>query len=168
VTEQVVVEIGTWPFVTYAMAYNDIPFIDGVRVIGIPSHYRHVTVAVQLIERGRPLTASWSHEIDHDGTGLLEFRPNVVIESAAMSTIEEDRPGQVSVRVSVGDAVLAETVKNLSVRASRHWQFFGEKPELSHELLGSFVMPNDPAVPVLLAEARQLLGERTSSTSTEG
>ena len=166
--DQVSVEVDTWPLVSYAMAYNDVPFIDGVRVTGIPTHLTSVRVTVDLSERGRTLTSQWSHELEHDGSSQLEFRPMITMDPTAMSSIEEDRPGRVTVRVSSGDELLGETSEEVHVRASRHWQFFAAKPELSQELIGSFVMPNDPAITRLLGEARTLLGERTSSTSTEG
>ena len=84
-----------------------------------------------MSERGRRLTSDWSHELEHDGSALVEFAPAISVDPVAMSLIEDDRPGQVAVQVSVGDHLLGQVVENLPVRASRHWQYFEQKPELS-------------------------------------
>ena len=125
-------------------------------------------MSIVLTDRGVPLSRPWEAEVPvHDG------------ESRGLHAVGEARSGgdvggrggpdrRGHVRVSAGDEVLGETTRSISVVSPRSWRYIEDQPELTHELLGSYVMPNDPAVTALVAEARTLLEQRTGSSATQG
>ena len=126
-------------------------------------------MSIALTDRGVPLSRPWEAELPvlRRG-GRANFTPPVQLDSAAMWAVEEDRTGEVTFRVSAGDEVLGETTRSISVVSPRSWRYIEDQPELTQELLGSYVMPNDPAITALVAEARTLLEQRTGSSATQG
>lgn len=165
---QVRIEVRMWEFVSFAMAHNSIEFVKGVKLSGLPDDLETVSVSILLTDRGVPLSRPWETELPVREGEVLDFTPSVKLDSAAVWAVEEDRTGDVTVRVSAGEVVLGETTRSISVVSPRSWRYIEDQPELTHELLGSYVMPNDPAVIALIADARTLLGQRTGSSATQG
>lgn len=167
-TVQVRIDVRMWEFVSFAMAHNSIEFLKGIRVSGVPEGLEAVSVSIVLSDRGASLSRPWQAEIPVQGGVSPDFSPSVMLETAAMWGIEEDRAGEVTVTVSADGEMLGETTRSIHVVSPRSWRFLEAQPELTHELLGSYVMPNDPAVTALVSEARALLERRTGSSATQG
>ncbi|MQW77824.1 DUF4011 domain-containing protein [Nocardioides sp. dk4132] len=164
---QVRIDVRTWEFVSFAMAHNSVDFVKGVKVSGLPDDLDTVSVSITLTDRGALLSRPYEVELAVvDGAG--SFAPSVSLEAAAMWAVEEDRVGEVTVKVDCEGQTLGEVTQSIDVVSPRSWRYVEDQPELTHELLGSYVMPNDPAVTALVAEARVLLEERTGSSATQG
>jgi transglutaminase-like putative cysteine protease len=168
VAGQVRIDVRMWDYVSFAMAHNSIEFVKGVKISGLPDDQEIVSVSIALTDRGVPLSRPWKADYLVQAGEVADFTPKVELEPAAIWAVEEDRTGELTVRVSAGDEVLGETKRTISVVSPRSWRFLEDQPELTHELLGSYVMPNDPTITALVAEARTLLEQRTGSSATQG
>lgn len=75
-----------------------------------------------------------------------------------MADVAEHRPCRLTTRITTDDVVLHESHEDVLVLPGRHW--LAQPAQLAYELLPAFVMPNDPAVMRLMAEAADLLKAR--------
>ncbi|SEB48373.1 Protein of unknown function [Nocardioides exalbidus] len=165
---QVRIDVRMWEFVSFAMAHNSVDFLKSIKLSRLPDDLECIAVSIALADRGTPLSRPWEAEILIHRGESVDFTPSVKLDPAAMWAIEEDRTGEVTIRVSADDILIGETSRSISVVSPRSWRFIEDQPELTHELLGSYVMPNDPAITALVAEARTLLEQRTGSSATQG
>jgi hypothetical protein len=104
-------------------------------------------------------------DLDADATTVLSD-VDLVVDAAAMLQIEEQRPGVIEVDVTVDGDDVGGTAVPVQVLAAGQW--LAAPLPLAPEMLAAHVLPNHPAVAVLLEEAAVLLGERTGDASLEG
>ncbi len=154
--------------VSYAMAHNRLPFVEGVLVANNGEGGAAVTLDLAVEDVYGVLTLPWSGslELEPGERGVLPVS-DLVLDPAQMLRVEEQRTGWLRCTLRDGQDVVAEVKKPLRILAAHHW-LETDPVGPSHELLAAFVIPNDPAVQTLLQEASTLLQERTGSSSLEG
>ena len=177
-SEQPSIEVKSWPRISYAMAHNGIPFIDEVLVRNPPTGQGVLQLSVTVTERGSNLTKPWSALIDSPGgpaSGTVQpitfdstALADIKLDPSVMADIEEQRPAEILVELTAGGVKVAETRREIRTLAPRQWLFIPGRTALSLSLLGAFIMPNDPVIGAVVAEARELLRERTGDSSTPG
>jgi len=153
---------------SYPMAHNRLAFLREVTLDGFDPSLGSVDVVISVQDRGEPLTRPFHTVVDvSSGFGLIRG-PRVLLDPTLMSRIEERRPADLVVEVKHGETQVATHSKTVEILAARQWARDLRHPNLSQELLASFIMPNDPSIPPLLVEARDLLQASSGSPSTEG
>ena len=90
----------------------------------------------------------------------IAMRPNL----RALAMLEERIDGYVVVEVIVDGEVVGIQREPMTFLAANQWLF---RPS-HYDSLAAFVQPNSPALRPILQRTRELLGERTGATSTEG
>lgn len=78
--------------------------------------------------------------------------------------LEEPVAAEVVVQIFAGETLVEEQRLPLTVLAANEWMFRADY----HDALAAFVLPNSKAIVPVLQRARELLGQRTGSRSTEG
>jgi hypothetical protein len=153
---------------SYPMAHNRVPFLREIRLDAFDPALGTVDVSVSVVDRDQTVTKPLQVVVDvTTGAGLVR-EPNLLLDPARMSRIEERRPAELVVAVTSDDVLVTEQRLPVELLAARQFVRNPRRSNLSHEMLASFVMPNDPAIPRLLAEAREILTKKTGSASTEG
>lgn len=155
------------PVLSYALAHNRIPVVSLVEITNTGAARPGAIVRIDLGTADSPLSHGSEYVVDlGDGTGAMIKQPDLRLEPAYLLTVEERRPAWIRVVVEHEGVVVANARHDVTVLAARQWVF--NPPQLSLELLASFVQPNHPAITPLLREASNLLRERTGSGSLEG
>ncbi|MGQ0466145.1 MAG: DUF3320 domain-containing protein [Sporichthyaceae bacterium] len=160
------IELRAIPFLSYAMAHNRIPV---VAYVGLRSG---VTAAaaelhVRVVDDEGPLTHEHRQLVELQAGELTELdRPAVRLDPAKLLQVRHTRPGWVEVELRHDGAVLATARTEVQVLAGAHW--LSVPDGLAPSLLAAHVLPHDPAVAALLAEASALLRERTADPSLQG
>ena len=164
----VLIEAQSDNYLSYPMAHNRLAFLREITIDGVDPSLGSVDVDVAVLDRDLSVTRAFSTVVDvSSGFGVLA-EPSILLDPAVMSQIEERRPAELIVTVSKDGALIDGLRRPVELLASRQWVRDPNRSNLSLELLASFVMPNDPAVATLVAEARERLRSATGSASTQG
>ncbi|MEU5697126.1 DUF3320 domain-containing protein [Actinosynnema sp. NPDC020468] len=160
------VDVEAVPVVSHAMAHNDVRVIGRVVVAGGPDA-RGAELTVLVADEAGPLSTPWSVGLDLvAGEPVVLTDVPVRLDPAAMLAVEEERPGSVVVRLAVAGEVVAEHTTRVRVLAARQWS--AEPVSLGLEMLAAHVLPNDPAVAALVADAAEVLATGTGSAAMQG
>lgn len=164
----VAIRVSALPDVSYAHARNAIAIVDEVTIDYRGPEMRGASVEVEAISRLGSLGDPKVVIVDLDGMTPTTLRnADIVLDAARMLAIEH--PVQGVVRVTLRDgagAVVADHDTDVSVLAANQWR--ANPPQLSLELLASFVQPNSPAIAPLLVEASDYLKLKTQNAALDG
>ncbi len=156
------------PVVSYAMAQNAIRLVDRLQLSGGVETPTTALLTLEVKDSDGVLSQPFERfvELSPAGATVLTDLP-LLLDAGQMLQLEEQRREAVLVvKVVVDGEVLGEHQQ--PVRVLSPYQWLNRPHLLSMELLAAFVMPNDPAVRDLVAEASVLLRQRTGSSSLEG
>ena len=101
----------------------------------------------------------------------ITWEPGVLLLNLALlGRLLERVHGYIKVEIVevVSGTVLCEAKKPLAIMAANEWYFEGDGENSFDEVLGAFVLPSDPFVIEILADARRILAQETGDSSTEG
>lgn len=167
------IDVHASSWVSYALAYNRMPFVHSIRVSGLSLDRPH-TLGLVLDDRGVNLTREFSVELEPDAAGEQELlAPPILFNFGAMSGLTEDIRADLVVTVSSPDSPDIVQRLPIDVASSNTWRTVHEDGDsayqpLSLESLAAFVQPNDPTVLEFLGAVRGRLQAATGSSSTEG
>ncbi len=155
------------PTLSYAMAHNEVSVVRRVVVDGVPSTVRGAQLRLQLRDATGPVGAPHEVLVDLEaGAPTVLTDVKLPLDPAAMLQIEEQRPGTITARLELHEAVLAEGSARVRLLAGHQW--LAEPLALGLEMLAAHVMPNHPAVTALMSEVADLLGTATGNPSIDG
>ncbi|MGY1986862.1 DUF4011 domain-containing protein [Blastococcus sp. SYSU DS0669] len=160
------IELTSTPVLSYALAHNRIPVVSRLALTSQRA-LRGATVRLSVRDAEGPIAQGVELLADVDGgrttvlTGI-----GLVMDPAAMLHVEEQRPGVVDVEVWHEDVLVGEATAPVQVLAANQW--LASPLPLALEMLAAHVMPNHPAVTGLVAEAAELLEDRTGSGALVG
>ncbi|MDQ1752167.1 MAG: hypothetical protein QOE71_3223 [Pseudonocardiales bacterium] len=155
------------PVLSYALAHNRVPVVRRLRVENPGASELSVTVNLAIEDAQGALTQPWQSTFSL-GAGVsasvddLDLR----LDPAQLLLVEEQRPGQLRVKVTTDDGDVTQRVFPTQVLAAHQW--LAAPQPLAFEMLAAFVTPNDPAIAGLVAEASALLMSSTGSSSVQG
>ncbi|WP_168929653.1 DUF4011 domain-containing protein [Nocardioides sp. GY 10127] len=159
-------DVRTSGFLSYALAHNGAPFLD-VSVTNAGAPLVGAVLVVGVADAEGPLSDVARLSLDlPTGTVATPARAHVRLDPAALLQVDERRPGTVRVSLQHEGRQLVSVDEAVTVLAPRQWLRVGR--DLSMEMLAAHVQPNDPAVEELLAEASEILQQRTGSGSVQG
>lgn len=162
------ITISVLPDLSYAHARNSIAIVDEVKIDYHGEELRAASVEVEAICQLGSLGDPKVVIADLDGTIPTTLRnADLVLDPARMLAIEH--PTQGVVRVTLRDAMgtaIAHQDAAVTVLAANQWR--ANPPQLSLELLASFVQPNSPAIAPLLVEASDRLQQKTGNPALDG
>src|SRR3954453_1341856 len=164
---RVTVDVVSVPVLSYALAHNGIAVVSQLVLTGSGAPIRSASVRVGVRDAEGPIgdPVELLADIDPGATTVLSD-VGLRLDPAAMLQVEERRPGWLSVSVEHDGAVLGSAKEPVQVLAAAQW--LATPLELAMEMLAAHVLPNHPAVPVLVAEAAELLREQTGGPSMGG
>lgn len=155
---------------SYAMAHNQSWIIDHIQLVNHgPSDLDAAVVSIVIRDDEGPV----SHEctgfadIPAGGTTRLTVRERLRLNPSSLLQSREARPGRIEVTVSHDDTVLGTAERDVRLLAGAQW-LRADPVNLSSELLAAYVLPNDPAVTTLLAEAADHLQRATGRADLDG
>ena len=149
------------------MAHNRLPVVHSVTLTSTGGPVEGALLTLRVEDAEGTLSAPSEHLVDlvpAQETILAQL--DVRLDPAAMLHVGERRPGRIVARVEVAGTVVGEAAVQVDVLAAHQW--LREPPTLSMELLAAFVMPNSPAIAVLVGAAAELLEQRTGSPLIQG
>lgn len=165
--------LGTWsvelevrPVLSYAMAHNGVPVVSRAVVHGARTDTT-VRLSLGVTDATGPIGAPTGRDV-----AVRADEPAVVtdldlrLDAGAVLQIEERRPGRVHATVELDGAVVATHDVAVTLLAAHQWR--AEPLALSMEMLAAHVMPNHPAIGVLMRETATVLGQITGSTAIQG
>ncbi|MDN5918650.1 MAG: DUF4011 domain-containing protein, partial [Pseudonocardia sp.] len=161
------IELDVRPRLSYAMAHNELPVITRLTVSAPERDARGARLVLQVADATGPIGAPQEIVLDLRAGGptvLTELR--LALDPGAMLQVEEQRPGVVRASLEVDGQVWAEQATPVRVLAAHQWT--AHPPALALEMLAAHVMPNHPAVTVLMGEVAARLGASTGSPSLQG
>ncbi|MCW2675866.1 MAG: putative ATP-dependent helicase, partial [Modestobacter sp.] len=165
-TAGVTIELTATPVLSHALAHNAVPVVSRLAltsVVDVPA----ATVRLTVTDAEGPIGAPVELVLDLPaGRTTVPGDVGLTLDPEAMRQVPERRPGWVRVEVEVGGRTLAQRRVPVHVLAASQW--LATPVPLALELLAAHVQPHHPAVHALLAEAGDLLAERTGDASTQG
>jgi hypothetical protein len=155
------------PYLSYAMAHNSIPVVDRLEIHNGAAPHTACAVSIELRDADGRVGSPHRQMVDlADGDVTLLKDLDLRLDPAAMLQLDERRPGSLVVRLEHSGETLAETQVPVQLLAAKQW--LARPLQLALEMLAAFVMPNDPAIEGLLAEASTILQRETGSPSLQG
>ena len=97
------------------------------------------------------------------GQTMTIARPKLVLKGETLAGLTERVGGILEIRLKAGEETLAERFVETDILAFDQWHGSGIYPEL----LASFVTPNHPQIPRIVARATEFLGLWTGDTSMD-
>src|SRR3954453_4113321 len=176
-------EITSTPVLSYALAHNRIPVVSRLALTA-DGPVQGATVRLSVRDAEGPIAQAVELLVDLDEgrtTGLPDV--GLVMAPAAMLPVEEQRPGVLEVEVETDGELVGSTLRPVQVLAANQWLATPlplplemlaapvpphPPPPPAAETPAPHVQPNPPAVTGLVAEASDLLEERTGSGALEG
>jgi len=158
-------EVDAAPVLSYPMAHNRLAVVSRIAVRHRGPAVAGASVQVEVRDVEGRIGTAWERLVDlapDAETQLTDI--DLHLDADAMLQIETQRPAQVVVSVLGDGVLLAERSVPVQLLAARQW--VAVPPLLATELLAAFVMPNHPTVAALVAEASDLLVERTGRPAT--
>jgi Protein of unknown function (DUF4011)/AAA domain/REase_MTES_1575/Protein of unknown function (DUF3320) len=161
------ITIEATPVLSYAMAHNGIPAVSRLVIDGVDADARAARLLLSVSDATGPLATSQELLLDlAAGEPVVLTDLGLTLDPAAMLQVEEQRPGEVRATLEIGGAPAAGTAARTTVLAAQQW--LATPPVLALELLAAFVMPNHPAVGVLMSEVADRLAAVTGSAAVQG
>jgi len=149
---------------TYASYQNAIPVIRSIRIENADGQH-HENIRVDLTSSPAFLRAkSWTVDRLAPGDSLPLGDRKVDLDSGYLAGLNEAERGEITLRLSVGNAVLNEQRFPVRLLARDEW---GGVADMA-QLLPAFVMPNDPAVARILRSAADRLAEHGHPSGLDG
>lgn len=149
---------------TYASYQNAIPVIRSIRIENADGRH-HDNIRVDLTSSPAFLRAkSWSIDRLVPGDSLPLSDRKVDLDADYLAGLNEAERGEITLRLSAGDAVLGEQRFPVRLLARDEW---GGVADMA-QLLPAFVMPNDPAVARILRNAADRLAEHGHPSGLDG
>jgi len=149
---------------SYASWQNSIPLLNGIEIRN-DSDERLADFRVEM--RCEPQIArakQWNFDFLDTGSSLEIADRRIELDAAYLSRLDEAELVQFTFELHHNNNVLCRVTREVRILARDEWGGFAVHPEL----LGAFVMPNDPAVATVLKEAGQILEAKGHSGSLEG
>ncbi|GAB2776679.1 DUF3320 domain-containing protein [Nocardioides salsibiostraticola] len=151
---------------SYAMAHNRVAVLDSIEIEHAGSGAQGCELVVTLEDAQGPIGHPHRQFIDlAPGTQRIQH-PAISLDPAGLLQVDEQQPGWIVVRIESAGEVLAEERHDVQILAAKQWLAW--PMPLSLEMLAAHVMPNDPGVSRLLAEASKILTTQTGSPALEG
>ncbi|OJV84872.1 DUF4011 domain-containing protein [Microbacterium sp. 70-16] len=160
----VAISISALPVVSYAHARNAIEIVDEVTIDYRGEELRGASVEIEAISRLGSLGDPKVVIVDLDGTTPTSLRnADLVLDPVRMLAVEHPSDGVIRATLRDADgSVIAHSDTPVTVLAANQW--LANPPQLSLELLASFVQPNSPAIAPLLVEASDRLQQATGNS----
>lgn len=159
----IVVDIA--PFITFATHQAAVPLVRSLRVLNPQETQSYEALRVELTcEPPVVLPQTWHVSRLRPGDEISVLSRNVKLDGGMLDRLNERMRADITIRLLDGDTVLNEQQHELVALARNEWGGASSMPEL----LAAFVLPNDPAVATLLAEASDLLRASGRPHSFEG
>lgn len=149
---------------TYASYQNAIPVIRSILIENADGRH-HESIRVDLTSSPAFLRAkSWTIDRLAPGDNLPLGDRKVDLDADYLSGLNEAERGEITLRLSTGDAILNEQRFPVRLLARDEW---GGVADMA-QLLPAFVMPNDPAVARILRSAADTLAEHGHPSGLDG
>lgn len=149
---------------TYASYQNAIPVIRSIRIENASGRH-HENVRVDLSSSPAFLRAkTWVVDRLAPGDSLPFGDRKVDLDADYLAGLNEAERGEITLRLSTGDAVLDEQRFPVRLLARDEW---GGVADMA-QLLPAFAMPNDPAIPRILRAAADRLAEHGHPSGLDG
>src|SRR6478609_6284608 len=160
-------EITSTPVLSYALAHNRIPVVSRLALTCADGPVRAATVRLSVRDAEGPIAQTVELLVDLDeGRTTVLTDLGLVMDPAAMLQVEGQRPGVIEVEVESDGELLGSALRPVQVLAAQQW--LATPLPLALEMLAAHVMPNHPAITALVAEAADLLEEKTGSGALVG
>src|SRR5215218_1044591 len=161
------IEITSTPVLSYALAHNRIPVVSRLALTSEGGPVRGATVRLSVRDAEGPIAQAVELLVDLDeGRTTVLTDVGLVMDPAAMLHVEEQRPGVIEVEVETGGELVGSALRPVQVLAAEQW--LATPLPLALEMLAAHVMPNHPAITVLVSEAADALEQSTGSGALEG
>jgi hypothetical protein len=155
------------PRLSYAMAHNRVPVLGEVRLSTSLEEVVGAVMAITVADDEGPVSHPFTQAVDLAASAPTRvLDPAVRLNPAAMLQVRERRPATVTVEVSHDGRTIGTAQEHVELLAGNQW--LADPPGLAFELLTAFVLPNDPAIALLLDEAAVRLQVNTGSSSMDG
>ncbi len=149
---------------TYASYQNAIPVVRSIRIDNTTGQH-HENIRVDLTSSPAFLRAkAWTIDRLVPGDDLPLSDRKVDLDADYLAGLNEAERGEITLRLSAGDAVLDERRFPVRLLARDEW---GGVADMA-QLLPAFVMPNDPAVARILRSAADRLDEHGHPSGLDG
>jgi very-short-patch-repair endonuclease len=151
------------PAINYAFQQNSIPVLRElvVRNGGVPRKQLKVSL------RTEPAFAEAIelHIQSLEAEGEFKVGPlDLKLDPSFLENLTEQVTGCLHVEVHEGERVVAKKTESITLLAKNEWCGLASLPEI----LGAFVLPNDPAVMPILSRASKILDEHTGRGGFNG
>src|SRR6478752_7358390 len=161
------IEITSTPVLSYALAHNRVPVVSRLAITNVGGPVRAATVRLSVRDAEGPIAQTVELLVDLDeGRTTVLTDLGLVMDPAAMLQVEGQRPGVIEVEVESDGELLGSALRPVQVLAAQQW--LATPLPLALEMLAAHVMPNHPAITALVAEAADLLEEKTGSGALVG
>ncbi|MBB6414093.1 DUF3320 domain-containing protein [Mesorhizobium sangaii] len=149
---------------TYASFQNAIPVIRSI-ALNNPTQQGFEKCTLELTSNPPFLRAkSWTIDRILAGDRLPLSDRKIDLDASYLAGLNEAERGEITLRLTSGDAVLAEQRVAVRLLARDEW---GGVIDMA-QLLPAFVMPNDPAIAGLLRSAAERLAAHGHASSLDG
>ena len=162
-TDSLRLEASAAPVINYAMQQNSASAVHSItientghtaiqdvrlEITSSPAFILPFTQDIGCIPAGQTMTVS---------------RPRLILKGETLAQMTEKVSGRMEFRLKSGEQTLAECMTQTEILAFDQWHGLGIYPEL----LASFVTPNHPEIPRLIARATEFLGLWTGDSSMD-
>jgi len=160
------------PVLSYAMAYNRVPVVDGIEIqCSASGTESEAELRLRVVDDEGPLSLAWVRGVTLPESGTVTVRSvDLTLDGGQIAQLQERRPARYECSLVAGagddEQVLATLTQPVMVLAPHQWR--ATPPGLGLEMLAAHVMPNAPEVGQLVAYASERLAAQTGSGSIEG
>lgn len=152
------------PSFTYASFQNAIPVVRAI-TINNPTKENFEGCTLELASSPPFLRPKkWAVDRIVAGDNLMVSDRKVDLDSAYLAGLNEAERGEITLKLSAGERLLAENVIKVRLLARDEW---GGVSDMA-QLLPAFVMPNDPAIAGILRKAADRLAAHGHSSAMDG
>lgn len=152
------------PCINFATHQAAIPLVRELRVSNPPESSTYTGLRIELVcDPAVILPQTWHVSRLSPGDDIAVTKRDVQLDGGMLDRLSERMRADVSIRLLDGDTILDEVRVGLDALARHEWGGTSMP-----ELLAAFILPNDPAVAQLLAEASDLLRAGGRRHSFEG
>lgn len=151
------------PAINYAFQQNSIPVLRELVVRNGSVPRKELKVSLRTEPAFAEFIELHIHSLDSEGefkVGPLDLK----LSPSFLENLTEKVTGCLHVEVSEGERVVAKKTESITLLAKNEWCGLASLPEI----LGAFVLPNDPAVMSILSRASDILGEHTGRAALNG
>ena len=171
-TAKLAIEVDYYDVLSYAYAGTRRPLVRRIRVANAggdlaagtliwPRVFVESAVEGDLVSKWQGLAMELP-DVDEGAADWDQISTPMMLKT--VGRLEEPVAAEVVVQIFAGETLVEEQRLPLTVLAANEWMFRAEYLDA----LAAFVLPNSKAIVPVLQRARELLGERTGSRSTEG